>query len=243
MGLLIWSVFIMIIYFKCSFKLSRGYKIGKYTVEKDSLEYVSEQSAYVSSVPEAVNNILSMQLSRSIMLLTDENGNIFLSVLRLIEGDDEKYVNAVFYSPEDPERIIALYEYFCNNQTQASAFLLNSVGRIEAVENLEYTIRNNCISDLLSKSEIYYSNKRKPNQIAPNSLISFISVDDFSDSELLLEDKFSTKKTYCINNFDFSKNEIDNYKNSIKKLYFSIDPYLYITLIVLIIILILKNLL
>lgn len=184
-----------------------------------------------------------MQLSRSIMLLTDENGNIFLSVLRLIEGDDEKYVNAVFYSPEDPERIIALYEYFCNNQTRASALLLNSVGRIEAVENLEYTIRNYCISDLLSNSEIYYSNKRKLNQIAPNTLISFISVDDFSDSELLLEDKFSTKKTYCINNFDFSKNEIDNYKNSIKKLYFSIDPYLYITLIVLIIILILKNLL
>ena len=120
----------MIIYFKCSFRSSHGFTLSKYDSETKQLCYISEKNADTSSViPKTIEYTLSHQLGQCVVLGTDENGNLFLGVYRLIEGNDDKYVNAVFYDKDEPKNLLALYEYFGTKHYSAVLKLLDSVER------------------------------------------------------------------------------------------------------------------
>lgn len=212
----------MVIFFKCSFRSSHGFSLSRYDVNNKKLSYLSEKSNSLNGmIPKTIEYTLSHQLGRCLVLATDENGSYFFGVYRLIEGNDDKYVNAVFYAPDDPQRILNLYDYFCNHQRSASLLLLKSVMRADettyATTNLEYEIEKNIISNLISHSD--YSELKEYKKYPPNELLAFITTDEYVDYQIALEKKFNKEKMFLCEHFDANLDVIVNYQLANKNIY------------------------
>lgn len=220
----------MVIFFKCSFRSSHGFSMGKYDVDSMLLKHISEKDSNSSSlIPKTIEYTLSHQLGRCLILATDENGHYFFGVYRLIEGNDDKYVNAVFYAPEDPQRILNLYDYFCSNHKSSSLMLLRSVTRVDdttyVASRLEYTIDNNTIRNLIYNSNYdSSSNAKEYKRYPPNALLAFITTDEYADYQIALEDKFSTNKMFLCEHSDANLEKIANYQLVNKYVYKSSFP-------------------
>ena len=210
----------MIIFYKCSFRASHGFGIGKYNTDTNQLSYISEKSEEIeNALPKTVEYTLSHQLGRCLLLATDENGNYFLGVYRLIEGNDDKYVNAIFYDCDNPQYIIALYEYFCSNQKSSSLRLLESVQRASSVEYdkscLEFTVRSEIIKELLNDA-LSSSSEKETKKIAPNSILAFITTDEYDNYQIAIEDKFSVNKMFLCEKYNTDTETITDYQLAIK---------------------------
>lgn len=208
----------MIVYFKCSFRSSHGFAMSMYDVDCKQLNFLSEKSSASDNlIPKTIYYTLSHQLGRCLILATDENGHYFFGVYSLIEGNDDKYVNAVFYDKGDQNKIIALYNYFCSNQCAATEQLIDSVIRDNSSyndTNLEYSIDNRIIDSIVSNAN-NTSNEMKA--CPPNSLLAFITTDTYSYYQIVLEEKFNVKNMFLSEKFNINDNQIPNYQRATKK--------------------------
>lgn len=223
----------MIIYFKCSFRSSHGFTMSRYDIENKQLSFLSEKSSSSDKlIPKTVEYTLSHQLGRCLVLATDENGHYFFGIYRLIEGNDDKYVNAVFYDNSDQNRILSLYDYFCNNQYDATKHLVDSVRRIEETSyndtNLEYSIDSHQIDFIVPDAYVNVVNK-KTKACSPNTLLAFITTDKYSDYQIILEEIFNVRKMFLYENFDVNNNQIINYQLDTKTAFKNLFPF-YISL-------------
>lgn len=213
----------MIIFYKCSFKSSHGFSIGKYDTNQNRLSFVSEKSNERDvTFPKTIEYTLSYQLGRCLLLATEENGYYFFGVYRLIEGNDDKYVNAVFYDRDNPKKILAMYNYFCTNQKDASNYLMQSIQRASeeqyAKTNLEFKVQTESINQLIHNAEASYTEITIKNS-PPNFIYAFITTDKYNDYQIVLEDKFSiTKKTFLCENYNTESNIIENYQLAIQRI-------------------------
>lgn len=219
MVLLIVGGSFMIVYFKCSFRSSHGFAMSMYDVDCKQLNFLSEKSnASDNLIPKTIYYTLSHQLGRCLILATDENGHYFFGVYSLIEGNDDKYVNAVFYDNDNQNKIIALYNYFCNNQYVATKQLIKSVVRVDEVlynaSNLEYSIDSRIIDSIVSNANAVSKGIKA---CSPNSLLAFITTDKYSDYQIVLEEKFNVKKLFLFEKYDVNDNQIPNYQCATKK--------------------------
>lgn len=211
----------MVIFYKCSFRASHGFGIGKYDTDTNQLSYISEKSAEIeNALPKTVEYTLSHQLGRCLLLATDENGNYFLGVYRLIEGNDDKYVNAIFYDCDNPQYIIALYEYFCSNQKSASLRLLESIQRTGSEEYdescLEFAVQSGIIKELLNDA-LPSCSERETKKTSPNSILAFITTDEYENYQIAIEDKFSVNKMFLCEKYNSDTEMITDYQLALKK--------------------------
>lgn len=218
----------MIVYFKCSFRSSHGFTMSRYDIENKQLSFLSEKSSSSDNlISKTVEYTLSHELGRCLVLATDENGHYFFGIYRLIEGNDDKYVNAVFYDNSDQNRILSLYDYFCNNQYDATKQLMNSVMRIKETSyngtNLEYSIDSHQIDFIVSNAHVNAVNK-ETKAFSPNTLLAFITTDEYSDHQNNLEEKFNVKKMFLYEKFDVNNNQIINYQLATKNAYKNLFP-------------------
>ncbi len=222
----------MIVYFKCSFRSSHGFTMSMYDMDRKQLNFLSEKSNGLDNmIPKTVEYTLSYQLGRCLMLATDETGKLFFGVYRLIEGNDDKYVNAVFYAPEEQQKIIALFYYFCNHQYSAVKLLLDGIKRTDEKMNvspdLEYIIEDDIIMQIISNSNAYLETN-EVNYDKPNVLLAFITTDKYNDYQVALEDKFSVYNPLLCEQYNISEEKIingqisvNNINSFISKLFFS----------------------
>lgn len=211
----------MVVFFKCSFRSSHGFSLSRYDIERKELSFLSEKSNNLNrSIPQTIEYTLSHQLGRCLILATDEDGSYFLGIYRLIEGNDDKYVNAVFYDPGNPRRIIALYNYFCDNQYSATRKLLKAVLRTDDADstNLEYEISDEKIQGILSDSEMYVS-AAEIKTCSSNFLLAFITTDEYTDYQITLVEKFNTTKMFRSEHFDVNSEKIIDYHLATKSFY------------------------
>lgn len=209
----------MIVYFKWSFRSSHGFAMSMYDVDCKQLNFLSEKSnASDNLIPKTIYYTLSHQLGRCLILATDENGHYFFGVYELIEGNDDKYVNAVFYDNNNQNKILALYDYFCNNQYDATEQLIKSVVRVDEAlyktSNLEYSIDSHIIDSI-----VYNANavSKKIKACSPDSLLAFITTDEYSDYQIVLEEKFNVKKLFLLEKYNINDNQIPDYQCATKK--------------------------
>ena len=212
----------MLIFFKCSFTSSKGFKIGKYDTHTQMLSFVSEKSGENSEMPKKIKYTLSNELGRSLLLATDEKGDYFFGAYRIVEGTegvDAKYVNAVFYDPQSPENIFRIYDYFGTHQKTASQILLDSIRRKDSLVSeleLEFTVVTdeiNKLLDCLSKDFPPVPAKTT----SPNTIIAFITTGKLTDFQTNLE-KFSfDEKMVLCENYHTQNQEIQNYQLAIPK--------------------------
>ena len=189
----------MMIYFKCSFKSSNGFKIGKYNPQDDSLVYVRESKEELkeAGIPDAVEFTLKNQI-RGTLLATDENGQFFFGVYRLIEEDDDKFVSAVFCS-ENQETAFQLYQLFCKNYAQKNIQLLDCVNRkkIDMLDKdaLEFQIDAKKLSGLLQEAK--QERIHLPEiTVIPDAILAFITENTLADYRLTLGTGFYTEKIF-----------------------------------------------
>lgn len=182
----------MKIYFKCSFKASKGYRTNIYDSLTKELKYVSEcDDEYHKYIPRTIAATLQSQLGRSLCLASEEYGRLFVGIYNLIEGDYDKYVNAVFI--DDNRMLISqVFSYFCQNYKEANDRLMHSI--IRADNNPSGFIIDE--ENILSLIESIKNSGKDGNcyeKIKNNELIAFVSRDKYRDYQLNLEDIFSTK--------------------------------------------------
>lgn len=187
----------MTIYYKCSFRSSHGYKIGKYDIDSKTLTYIPEQDSNISStMPMAIFYALQNRLSYGVFLATDENGAPFLGVFEQIADDYSKYVNAVFYDIENPSRILKLFQCIISDWTWALDNIKASVVRVDGkpvdLQSLEYQIDAERIDILLRQSEFCQVWISGP--YTPNSALALITEGDFSDHRVAVEEHFQTSR-------------------------------------------------
>lgn len=232
----------MIAFLKCSFIASKGFHISLYDEFDKSLKFISEQDDNQNNLlPTTIKYTLSNQLGRCLFLASDENGKLFFAVFGLIEGNCEKYVNAVFYEPENPQRILALYYYFCNNQYSGTRELLKCVSRIDVHNDngleLEYTVDGDMLNSIIQNSDMYY-NSKECKSYSPNSVFAFITNYEYVDYQIAIEEKFKVKNMFTCENYNMEFETVDGYqsvdvyKNDFTKLF--IVGLVIIVLIVLI---------
>lgn len=203
----------MDIILKCSFKNSNGFKISKYDVSSGELEFLPENAGGTGSqIPRTIMYTLNYQLGHCIILATDENGHLFLGIYRLVEGNDEKYVNAIFYAPDEQYKIIDLYNLFCSQQASFSNKLLSSVVRVDNISDeskLQYTVDHEIIDEMF----VNVGNAKKNGimKIPNNQLLAFFSVEEFDSYKSVLDDKFQYGKNFIYRQFDPSKEVMDKH--------------------------------
>lgn len=201
----------MIIYYKCSFRAGHGFRIGKYDTDIKELRYISEKSNEIKkALPEVIEYTLSNQLGHCLMFATDENGNYFFGAYRLIEGNDDKYVNAVFFDSENPTKVFAAYKYFCKNPKRAEKYMLDSIQRTDEQHyqktHLEFQIEEKIIDKLLKNMHTDCLEKEMKKTV-PNSLIAFITADQYQDYQVVVEDRFSVDQLFLHESYNVDKEE------------------------------------
>ena len=221
----------MIVYFKCSFRSSHGFTMGRYDIDTKQLNFLSEKRNDSDNlIPKTIEYTVSHQLGRCLVLATDENGYYFFGVYRLTEGNDDKYVNAVFYDINNQNQIIALYNYFCSTQCDSTKKLISSVKRVEGTlynnSNLEYEIDSEVIGFIVSNTNVNADNRnRQTKHCSPNSLLAFITTDKYNDYQIILEEKFNVKKSFQYEKLDINDNQISNYHRATKNVYKDLLPF------------------
>lgn len=185
----------MTIYYKCSFRSSHGYKIGKYDTDSKTLTYIPEQDSIISStMPMAIFYALQNRLSYGVFLATDENGVPFLGVFEQIADDYSKYVNAVFRDSKDPSRILKLFQCIINDWTRTldniKASVMRADGKPGDLQSLEYQIDAERIDRLLRKAAACQAWSSGPHM--PNSALALITEGDFADHRAAVESHFQT---------------------------------------------------
>lgn len=211
----------MKIFYRCSFRASHGFKNGMYDTESKSLVFLSEKDKESNSIiSKAVKYTLSHQFGRSLLLAADENKHLFFGVYELIEGDDDKYVNAVFTDPDDQKRVIAIYRMFCDKPQKSIDILINSVYRGTPQEyaksGLEFKIDHKQILSLIKMSADYKTDKG-PKSPRPYSMLSYITEDTFDDHRNMITPRFYGKKMMLIENHVTNKPVTDKRFSSKKE--------------------------
>ncbi|MEE5993315.1 MAG: hypothetical protein V3G42_08745 [Oscillospiraceae bacterium] len=208
----------MIIFYKCSFRSSHGFRIGKYHPDTGELVYISEKSdEIINAIPKTIEYTLSNQLGKCFLLATDEHGKVFFGAYRLVEGNDDKYVNAVFYAPETPEKILNIYEYFCQHPPSAVQMMLDSIRRAEPHEtqyrDIGFVVQPEILSQFLENMD-----SSKIDGILtipePNAIVAFITEDSYEDYQITLESGFSVnpKKMFLCEKYHPENETIEQYQ-------------------------------
>lgn len=170
----------MHIFYRCSFKSSNGYKTADYEYDAGSLIFIDESHMFrQGKISETILSTLNYALGRSMVLATDELGNYFFGVYNLIEGDYDKYVNAVF-TDKNRGKICQLFFLFCSAYQDANRMLLNTVKRIPMdSKGLEFSVSKKDLEILMKASSHADSGiitvKRK------KWLFAFITEENYSD--------------------------------------------------------------
>lgn len=203
----------MKIFYRCSFRASHGFKNGMYDTVSKSLIFLSEKDKENNPVlPKAVQYTLSHQFGRSLLLAADENKHLFFGVYELIEGDDDKYVNAVFTDPDDQKRIIAMYRLFCAKPQESIDILIDSVYRGTPQEyaksGLEFKIDHKQILSLIKLSADYITDKGSKSP-RPYSILSYITEDTFDSHRNMITPRFTGKGIMLIENHVTNQPVID----------------------------------
>lgn len=200
----------MYIYYKCSFKSSNGYKLGRYDADSDTLAYISERDGEDrKSLSKAAFSTFRNELGRSMMLASDEQGHFFLGVYKLIEGDYEKYVNTIFVD-KDSEKIAKLFFLFCSRYKWANSVLSNSVKRVEADESgLEFSIVKEEIDIILKAADA--TEKKELFKSGSGMLLAFVTEDDYNDYVERIEQKCKLRvlNTSIVKNIPHGKESIE----------------------------------
>ena len=125
----------MQIFYKCSFKSSNGYKLACYDYNLNELHYIAEDNEiYKEKISKTILSTFNYSLGRSMVLASDETGCYFFGTYGLIEGNNDKYVNAVF-ADNDSVNIFKLFHLFCIQYNQSNVNLQNTVRRKNPDEN------------------------------------------------------------------------------------------------------------
>lgn len=210
----------MIICFKCSFKSSNGFKIGKYNSKDNTLVYVKESRKDLkeAGIPDAVAFTLKNQIQGT-LLATDEHKKFFFGVYRLIEGDDDKFVSAVFYG-EKQESILGLYQLFCKKYEEMNRKIMNCVSRkyidMHNKDELEFQIDDEQLHKLLEnakKETIELSDI----VVSPNAILAFITENTLSDYQLTLAEQFRYEKIFLCEHITPKQEKIHDYDKAYTK--------------------------
>lgn len=197
----------MRIYFKCSFKKSRlGYRVSVYdskTGHQIATDSDLEQEIYKNSICKKIYNY---EIGKTIFLATDQNGDMFLAVLGLVEGQFDRYVNAIFCDT-DANNIYKLFLTFCSDYENACKTLLDSMQRNDDGD-IGYRIDDSMIRKLCHEAENGEPEINIPQQ-SKEKLIALISEDDTTYYETELKRFFE--------NQDFEKCQLDSSKKVSKE--------------------------
>ena len=140
----------MIIYYKCNFKLGKGYYISSYdTVGKHQKIILEKDDIIRQNMSNSIAYAFMTQVGRSMYLASDEDGNLFVGVFGLIGGNYDKYVNAVFCD-NNKDLMCKVFSYFCNHYSIANQMLLDSVMRNDEVEQ-GYLVNEEITLDLYNR--------------------------------------------------------------------------------------------
>lgn len=167
----------MHIFYKCSFKSSDGYKVAKYDGYSESLMYINEGIQYDrQEIPEVLQDTFLYSLGRSMLVATDENGQYFLGVYNLIEGNYDKYVNIIF-TDVDSVKIMQLFSLLCRRYDECIKIMKNMVVRISPREDgLEFDIVKENVQWLLQEAMHEKIGARVKNQ--DRKLIAFVTEEE-----------------------------------------------------------------
>lgn len=170
----------MHIYYRCSFRSSDGYKTADYQDDVDQLIPVDgSHTLSQEKMSKTIYSTLCYALGRSMVLASDELGNYFFGVYNLIEGDYDKYVNAVF-TDTDREKICRLFVLFCDSYQKANQMLLNTINRIPMDQyGLEFSVSKKDLEILIQASNGAAS--RMVTKQQKNQLFAFITEEYCSD--------------------------------------------------------------
>lgn len=170
----------MNIFYKCSFKSSNGYKVAKCSTDSYSLILLDEnKKENGEEISKTIMTTLNYSLGRSMVLATDENGDYFLGVYNLVEGDSEKCVNVIFSDP-DYMKILKIFIFLCKHYQEGKSKILQTITRISPREDgLEYMVVSEEVDRLIQaggkESSITES------YLKPRKLIAFITEDNYKD--------------------------------------------------------------
>lgn len=167
----------MHIFYKCSFKSSDGYKVAKYDGYSESLMYINEGIQYDrQEIPEVLQDTFLYSLGRSMLVATDENGQYFLGVYNLIEGNYDKYVNIIF-TDVDSVKIMQLFSLLCRRYDECIKIMKSMVVRISPREDgLEFDIVKENLQWLLQEAMLEKIGDRVKNQ--ERKLIAFVTEEE-----------------------------------------------------------------
>lgn len=169
----------MYIFYKCSFKSSNGYKVAKCSTDTYSLILLDEKKENSEEISKTIMTTLNYSLGRSMVLAIDENGDYFLGVYNLVEGDSEKCVSAIFSDP-DYMKILKLFIFLCKHYKEGKSKLLKTITRISPREDgLEYMAVSEEIDRLIQAGE--KESITSETYSKPRKLIAFITEDNYKD--------------------------------------------------------------
>lgn len=212
----------MNVFFRCSFPASRGFKNAKYD-EKGQLAFLTENDL---KMPLAVRNMLKATLKYTMVLATDENTKPIFGVFQPDENiDTMKYVNAVFSDDEHPEKVFAVYQYFCTHRLQAIQALMDSVQRKREVigedDVLEYFIDRRTLDSLFAEAEKAAKAVELRKDVAGNALLAFISTKEFDNYETNLKEtcklSFDRKRIFVREKIGVNDDTVADYLSAFKK--------------------------
>ncbi|WP_024858696.1 hypothetical protein [Ruminococcus albus] len=206
----------MITYYKCSFRSSYGYRTVKYDFSNNKSVAVNDDE-----IPEAIYSLLNIEQKHNMILATDGNGIPLLGVFGMEDENDEKYVNAVFFDPNNAETIISLYHSFSKNYYGSIQAVIQSVERLSCEDQqsgLEYRITPDCF---FTGIEIDVSEKESMhmNTMPSKQLVAFVSDDSFDDYKLQIERCFSVQSVCAFNHISVKSGQIDGYEMALLSLY------------------------
>jgi len=217
----------MKIFLKCSFKSSRGFRIGEYDPQTRKLSFVSEKDSVIRErMSKEPAKLLQIQLGRSMVLAADETGALFTAVLGLVEGDYDKYVNAVFIG-ETPMETMGIFLYFCRNYQEANQALMDCVFRLpEPKGELEFGVNKIRMASFLeSAAGQVYSERIKglpapkalaapgPRTLTPSAAYAFITSETYADYRQKLSEIFQEPPAACYENIGSDMSVIELEKN------------------------------
>ena len=199
----------MIVFYKCSFRSSYGYRTAKFDMSSQKTIAVND-----SEIPEAISFLLNTELNHNMVLATDENGFPFLGVFGMEDEECEKYINAVFIDPNDPHSILSLYHSFSQNYHSCIQSVVQSVERltgIDPISGLEYRIVPFSIPNEIQTSDSS-RNQLSLKALPCKQLFVFVSEDTYDDYKPQIERYFSVQSVHQFNHVSARNRKIDGYE-------------------------------
>lgn len=181
----------MWLYFTCSFRNSKlGYRMAAYNLKTNLLVSIDEDKENQVGMPPVCSDIFNHEVGRTMLLSTDENGELLFSVLNLIEGNYEKYVNIIFSG--DKSLIYKTFLFFCSNYEKASKIIIDSISKRDDC-SLGYEIKDRSILNSLYDQIMCVECGIIFHQLPRKKLVAYISEDCFEDNVLNINEIYQNK--------------------------------------------------